>query len=148
MRAIAQSVQGLIWRPLDILTRYGGEEFAALLYDVNANRAWEMAERMRRTVIGLAIEHRGSRTAETVTISVGIAALEPSAERNPRGGLQLADQALYEAKTRGRNRVELLDDAEHTLLTTGVFPNLTSGAADGGATANQPGISRVAGGSH
>lgn len=148
LRAIAQSVQGLIWRPLDILTRYGGEEFAALLYDVNANRAWEMAERMRRTVIGLAIEHRGSRTAETVTISVGIAALEPSAERNPRGGLQLADQALYEAKTRGRNRVELLDDAEHTLLTTGVFPNLTSGAADGGATANQPGISRVAGGSH
>jgi PleD family two-component response regulator len=56
-----------------------------------------------------------------VTISVGVAVVEPTLERNPRGALQLADQALYEAKIRGRNRVELMNEAEHKMLVTGVF---------------------------
>ena len=131
LREIAQSAQSFMIRPLDVLTRYGGEEFAAILYDVDSSVAHEMGERMRKAVAALAIEHRGSKTAETVTISVGIAALEPTGGRDARGGLQLADQALYEAKTRGRNRVELLDDADHTLLTTGVFPNITVNGALG-----------------
>ena len=131
LRGIAQSAQSFMTRPLDVLTRYGGEEFAAILYDVDSKAAHEMGERMRKAVTALAIEHRGSKTAEMVTISVGIASLEPTGGRDPRGGLQLADQALYEAKTRGRNRVELLDDADHTLLTTGVFPNITVNGALG-----------------
>jgi PleD family two-component response regulator len=69
----------------------------------------------------MAIEHRASRVARVVTISVGIAAFRPSAARAPRGGLQLADEALYAAKVRGRNNVHLAGDSDYDDLQTGVF---------------------------
>jgi diguanylate cyclase (GGDEF)-like protein len=122
LRRVAQSLQTFIARPLDVLARYGGEELAVILYDMEAREAEGLAERMRCAVRALAIKHEGSPTGTTVTISVGVAALRPSAERTSHGALQLADQALYQAKVRGRNRVELLDDAAHGLLETGVFP--------------------------
>jgi diguanylate cyclase (GGDEF)-like protein len=121
LRRVAQTVQALVLRPLDVLARYGGEEFAAVLYDVDGNQAMATADRIRRAVEELDIKHRGSRTSAVVTISVGVAVIEPTLERNPRGALQLADQALYEAKVRGRNRVELMNDAEYQMLVTGVF---------------------------
>ncbi len=121
LRSVARSVQAFVQRPLDILARYGGEEFSAILYDMPGGEAKEIAERMRRAVMDLGIEHRGSRTAEMVTISIGVAAIEPSDDRECQGALQLADQALYEAKVRGRNTVELMDDGEYRLLVTGVF---------------------------
>jgi hypothetical protein len=52
---------------------------------------------------------------------VGVAAIHPTPRRNPRGALQLADQALYEAKAKGRNRVELMNDVEHGMMVTGAF---------------------------
>ena len=121
LRRVAQTVQRFVRRPLDLLARYGGEEFAAILYDVEADQARDTAERMCRAVAGLAIEHRESRTSPAVTISVGVALVEPTVERLPRGGLQLADQALYEAKIKGRNRVEVMDAGHYRMLVTGVF---------------------------
>jgi diguanylate cyclase (GGDEF)-like protein len=121
LRRVAQTVQKIVCRPLDILTRYGGEEFAAILYDVNEAQALAAANRLCRAVAELNIDHRGSRTAPRVTISVGVAAIQPTSDRTPRGALQLADQALYKAKVGGRNRVEVMDADEHRLLVTGVF---------------------------
>jgi diguanylate cyclase (GGDEF)-like protein len=121
LRRVAQALQGFVARPGDVLARYGGEEFAVILYDIDAVHAEALGERMRRAVSELAIEHRESQVGVIVTISVGVAVVEPSEERKSRGALQLADQALYEAKVLGRNRVELLDDAAHRLLVTGVF---------------------------
>jgi diguanylate cyclase (GGDEF)-like protein len=121
LRYVAQTVQKLVRRPEDILTRYGGEEFAAILYEVNGEQALEIADRVRAAVAELNIEHRASRTAPRVTISVGVAVVVPSADRSPRGAVQLADQALYEAKVKGRNRAELMDRRQHELMVTGVF---------------------------
>jgi diguanylate cyclase (GGDEF)-like protein len=118
---VAQAVQKHVSRPLDLLTRYGGEEFAVILYDVNETQAQATAERICKAVSELNIEHRASRTAPRVTISVGVAAIQPTTDRTPRGAVQLADQALYEAKVRGRNRVQVQDDNQHSLLVTGVF---------------------------
>jgi diguanylate cyclase (GGDEF)-like protein len=121
LRNVAQVCQAIAARPQTLVARYGGEEFAVLLYDVDAVEAGKLAERMRKAVIGLALEHRDSRANQLVTISIGVAVVEPSIERNSRGALQLADEALYRAKTRGRNRIEVLDVNAHAALQTGVF---------------------------
>ena len=123
LRRVAQTLKAMVHRPLDVLTRYGGEEFAALIYDMNAAQAGQLAEQMRRAVTDLGIEHRASRTCATVSVSVGVAAIEPALSRKPRGATQLADEALYEAKLRGRNSVVVLDDDQYKLLVTGVFSN-------------------------
>ena len=121
LRRVAQTLQGFVARPLDVLARYGGEEFALVSYGIDSNEAEMLAERMRVAVGALAIKHEGATAGGSVTISIGVAVIQPSTERRSRGALQLADQALYEAKVRGRNRVELLDDVAHRLLVTGVF---------------------------
>ena len=129
LRRVAETLQSFPNGPLDLLARYGGEEFAVVLYDLDSRQATLAADRMRLAVSELAIEHRGG-VGGRVTISVGVAALAPAAGREPRGALQLADQALYEAKTRGRDRVELMQDEHYNLLVTGVFAKgLSPGAA-------------------
>ena len=121
LRRVANALQAQISRPLDMLARYGGEEFAAILYDVERQQAHEIAERMRNAVSVIAIEHRDSRAARVVTISIGVAAILPAAEREPRGALQLADEALYAAKVGGRNKVHLAAEADYSGLDTGIF---------------------------
>jgi diguanylate cyclase (GGDEF)-like protein len=121
LRQIAQTMQTFVRRPLDILARYGGEEFVAVLYDTDVTQAKATAERIRQAVEDLALEHRGSPLFAGVTISIGAAVVEPTRDRTSRGALQLADQALYEAKLRGRNRVELMNDVEYRMLVTGIF---------------------------
>jgi diguanylate cyclase (GGDEF)-like protein len=125
LRRVAQALKGFVTRPLDVLARYGGEEFALVSYDISSSDAETLAEQMRIAVAELAIKHEGASAGGSVTISIGVAVIHPSGERRSRGALQLADQALYEAKVRGRNRVELLDDAAHRLLVTGIFSKYT-----------------------
>jgi diguanylate cyclase (GGDEF)-like protein len=121
LRRVAQALQALVSRPLDVLARYGGEEFSVILYDVDTTQAMDFATRIHRAVGDLGIEHQGCGTSARLTISVGVAAIHPTPRRNPRGALQLADQALYEAKAKGRNRVELMNDVEHGMMVTGAF---------------------------
>ena len=121
LRRVAEMIQMFVTRPNDLLARYGGEEFAVLLYDVDGVAAEKVAAQMRKAVVAMGLEHRDSRLGQIVTISIGVAVVEPSSERRARGALQLADEALYQAKTMGRNRVEVLDPAAHKALETGVF---------------------------
>jgi diguanylate cyclase (GGDEF)-like protein len=121
LQRVAATLQTFVTRPDDVLARYGGEEFAAVFYDVEADDAAEIAERMRRAVGALALDNLGDAAASTITISVGVAVVEAISERRPRGGLQLADQALYRAKVKGRNRVELMDQSAYQAMKTGVF---------------------------
>lgn len=127
LRRVAEAVQAQVWRPLDLLARYGGEEFIAVLYDVDDRQAYEIAARMRHAVSGLGIEHRESRAASTLTISIGVAAIQPSPERKSHGAVQLADEALYTAKIRGRDQVHLAEEADYMGLETGVFARRLAG---------------------
>ena len=95
------------FRDVDILGRLGGEEFAVLLYDISLDEAQQRAESLCAALEHLQIAHEASTTAAVVTLSVGVACLQPQ----PGGALtqlyERADRALYVAKRAGRNQVAL-----------------------------------------
>jgi diguanylate cyclase (GGDEF)-like protein len=98
-------------RSNDILARMGGDEFLALLPNTDVVGALSVAERLRNRIANLAIECEGRRFG--ITISIGIAAFGPG-EETIDSTLTRADQALYRAKTEGRNRVSLASQSGST----------------------------------
>ncbi|MDP1970675.1 MAG: sensor domain-containing diguanylate cyclase [Methylobacter sp.] len=97
-------------RDNDIFVRYGGEEFVALLSNINAPRALEIAERVRKAIQTLVIAVND--ISISVTVSIGVSTYVPdstSISINSEIATRLvksADSALYKAKHNGRNRVE------------------------------------------
>jgi diguanylate cyclase (GGDEF)-like protein len=89
----------------DLVARYGGEEFVLLLPGRTLEAAIAQGEALRRAVAEEALLHPASPLAPHVTISVGVAALVPSAQASPEQLVAAADRAMYDAKTGGRNRV-------------------------------------------
>ncbi|WP_045856987.1 GGDEF domain-containing protein [Teredinibacter purpureus] len=87
-------------RDVDQAGRYGGEEFAVILVDTDAEGAQIMAERIRHAIAALSVEHEGH--AVNFTVSLGIAELNASVT-DPSVWIDHADRALYEAKNSGRN---------------------------------------------
>lgn len=104
----AGRIQEII-READIAFRVGGEEFLVLLPDANAEVARQVAERLRRALVDAPFECRG-RTM-TVSTSVGVVTFDPLIDDWERL-LRRADQALYRAKAKGRDRVEVAGDPE------------------------------------
>ena len=106
LKRVAQAMRETCNRSSDLVARYGGEEFAAILPSTSPGGARLIAEKLRMAVRALEIEHSGSTTADTITISVGCAALVPLVDQPSSYLLALADQRLYDAKRAGRNRVQ------------------------------------------
>jgi diguanylate cyclase (GGDEF)-like protein len=100
---VARGLKQAIFRPGDFVTRYGGEEFAIILTETDLDGAILVAERLRQAVEELGIDHPTSPASPYVTVSVGVSATVPCRDQNPEILLQAADQALYEAKSAGRN---------------------------------------------
>ncbi|MDR3395633.1 MAG: diguanylate cyclase [Parasulfuritortus sp.] len=99
-------------RGFDIIGRVGGEEFAVLLPDTQLDGALEIAERLRRSVAGLAMKGAGDVSLPPVTISIGVAMLHPGEKLEQL--FSRADAALYRAKQGGRNRVEAAPEITQT----------------------------------
>lgn len=105
LRAVARAVGQQARRPLDATGRYGGEEFVGLWYGVAQDEALMLLERLRSEVENIAIPHARSEVAQVVTISVGMIWLVPQKHQSLDEVLRKADEALYQAKAQGRNRV-------------------------------------------
>lgn len=117
---IARAISGAARRPLDLSARYGGEEFVVLLYDAKRERVEQLCREIHDDIAALAIPHAASEVKTLVTASIGAACVQPAAGRHPEGLVQLADEALYAAKERGRNDTVIMD-REYETLTTGAF---------------------------
>lgn len=104
LHAAAEVLQTSL-RQGDIIARYGGEEFVILLPMTALADARQMAERLRQRVAGEAWASPAGTLS--LTLSFGVAALPDPALRQPAHLLAGADQALYQAKNRGRNRVDI-----------------------------------------
>jgi diguanylate cyclase (GGDEF)-like protein len=109
LRRVASTIQDHL-RSGDGFYRYGGEEFLAILPEQTLAEAEAGMERVRLEVERLGILHSPAAKQKVVTISMGIAELNPSSEGSVDDWLRRTDAALYAAKARGRNRVVLESD--------------------------------------
>jgi diguanylate cyclase (GGDEF)-like protein len=103
LRGIAQILDHGTRRS-DFLSRIGGEEFGVLLPETSLFEALHFAEKIRATIAGATIRTDGF--THQLTVSIGVANVPHSAVTTPEALFNAADQALYRAKARGRNRIE------------------------------------------
>lgn len=106
LRSVAQLIQREV-RDVDLPVRYGGEEFLLVLPEVNQEGAIVVAERIRKNLAALSIQHDGIEIK--VTASLGIAAF-PDDAQSQQHLLDLADKSLYLSKRLGRNQVHTASD--------------------------------------
>jgi len=103
LQRVAQAMTKAV-RGNDFVARYGGEEFAVILRGVDASISVMVAERILAQIRALALPHQGSSVSAHVTISLGVVIGIPSPRHSVAGLIRLADEALYQAKSEGRNR--------------------------------------------
>ncbi|HEX2842654.1 GGDEF domain-containing protein [Hyphomicrobium sp.] len=104
LRMVAQAVVATVRINQDVVTRYGGEEFAVLVPGLSDEGAEALGERVRAAIEALAISHPRTPNAR-VTVSVGVAAIVPDSASALERLIKEADGALYRSKHLGRNRV-------------------------------------------
>ncbi len=103
--SLAEVLRSTTRRLGDVCARYGGEEFAVLLPETDGPGAIRVAEAIRRATEALAVPHPGN-PAGIVTVSIGVATAQGrSPQSTPVSLISAADEALYMAKRKGRNRV-------------------------------------------
>ena len=106
LRQIAVAAQRVIHRSSDLFARYGGEEFVAVLPNTDSGGAQLVAEQIRLAVEMLGLPHSGNPHG-VVTVSIGCATQALGHDAVSTVLVEAADQALYQAKSAGRNRVEV-----------------------------------------
>lgn len=105
LRQIASILSNSVTNPADLVSRYGGEEFAIIMPNTDMNRAVNVAEIVQKLLRELKIIHVASSVSRYVTMSFGIATITPGLDLTPENLVATADVALYEAKRQGRNRI-------------------------------------------
>jgi diguanylate cyclase (GGDEF)-like protein len=111
LREVASAIAGAL-RTSDTAYRYGGEELVVLLRETGLEEAAKVAERIREAIAGVVLP---DRLTVTVTASAGVAARQATMSHYTEL-VAAADQALYDAKRRGRNRVSVTGLTTETLF--------------------------------
>ncbi|AGF53014.1 sll0779 [Synechocystis sp. PCC 6803] len=110
LRIVAAILQESVHRTSDLVARYGGEEFALILPRTDLSGAVIVAQRIKTLMDAKAISHPTSEIANYVTVSIGIHCAVPRPGLSLASWVKCADDALYQAKKRGRNGYFVLED--------------------------------------
>jgi len=119
LKLVAQAIHRSVGRASDLVSRYGGEEFVAVLGDTPLEGALRIAEQIRAAVESLAIPHKAAKYHRYITLSIGVTSTLPTHDTQPQTVLIAADRAMYNAKHEGKNRV-----AYSTAARTGTYQSL------------------------
>jgi diguanylate cyclase (GGDEF)-like protein/PAS domain S-box-containing protein len=111
LKKVAAVLAHQTYRPSDMAARYGGEEFAMILPSIDEGGASVVAQRICEGIAALGIPHSASGTIGMVTVSVGVATVRPVQGGKAEELIRLADEALYQAKGAGRNRVVVYESS-------------------------------------
>jgi diguanylate cyclase (GGDEF)-like protein len=104
LRAVGNCLENL-FRNEDVPCRFGGEEFVVVMPGADAGAGLRRAEQLRSKIEDIVLLYL-EKNLPRITVSIGVAVF-PDAGDNPQAVMKAADQALYRAKEKGRNRVEL-----------------------------------------
>jgi diguanylate cyclase (GGDEF)-like protein len=120
LKEVARTLDTML-REYDLAGRFGGEEFALLLPHTRATDAFRIAERIRSNVAALRFIAPGASGGErlSVTVSIGVAALDAGDQREFSDLLAAADAALYRAKASGRDQVQMISTTRGLSATSG-----------------------------
>jgi diguanylate cyclase (GGDEF)-like protein len=105
---VAASLKSVVTRPLDMVARWGGEEFVIVLPDTEREGVLTVADKARRIVESMTYASADGKVA-AVTISIGIAYVSSVDLPNSMDMFRTADKSLYEAKANGRNQIVIND---------------------------------------
>jgi len=104
---LAQLFKNKFKRARDVVARYGGEEFVCLLPMTDPAEAQGMADALLGVVRGSGMEHCGSKCSGVITVSIGVSSMIPDAYQTADHLISQADDALYRAKQKGRNQLQI-----------------------------------------
>ncbi|KDR96254.1 diguanylate cyclase (GGDEF) domain-containing protein [Peptoclostridium litorale DSM 5388] len=107
LKAVAGAINEMSRKEIDFVARYGGEEFLVVLNDTDRDTGVDVAEQIRKAIEDLKIPHISSAVSDYVTASIGACTLSGFENSDLKGFVELTDEALYNAKTAGRNRVKV-----------------------------------------
>ncbi len=103
LKQMAQTISDSILRPTDLVTRYGGEEFAIVLPFTTLDGARQVAKTIQAAVYNLGLPHATSSVSDRLTLSLGVSCMTPQPEFSLETLIFTADKALYQAKEKGRD---------------------------------------------
>ncbi|MDN3680715.1 diguanylate cyclase [Vibrio tapetis subsp. quintayensis] len=104
LQKIASRLDSSFVRAGEVVGRYGGEEFVVILSNADVDYAEKQAERIRRSILDLAIQHKKSTVSGFVTVSQGVYSFIPTGQESLQDIFQQADVLLYGSKQNGRNQ--------------------------------------------
>jgi diguanylate cyclase (GGDEF)-like protein len=108
LKTVAQTIKVEVQRESDFLARYGGEEFVILFPNTNMDGAKTVCERIMKSIDSINIPHCTSPIGSKLTLSIGIASITDFEGYDHMDLLKKADEALYSAKEKGRNRLDCI----------------------------------------
>ncbi|PLZ99496.1 hypothetical protein CEN50_07125 [Fischerella thermalis CCMEE 5268] len=105
LKRVAAAMRNTLKRPADLVARYGGEEFAIILPSTAIQGAIAVAQAIQKAIKLLRLPHIQSQISDFITVSFGVSSIIPTHNLRAETLITTADEALYEAKKQGRDRI-------------------------------------------